>query len=389
MSKYGLPYQGSKNAIAEWIVGLLPGAENFYDLFAGGCAITHRALIEKRWKNYIANDIDDAPVLFLKAIHGELRDEKRWIRREDFARLKDTDSYVSICWSFGNNRTTYLYSKEIEPWKKALHYARVYGDYSLLKAFGIDSNGGRADITKHKEEYKEKYIRWWLEQQEYTKEQLDQLIANCQNDNKKEEAELREYLLTALKKSGLTQAEVNKRLGTQMCGHYFGQSQWAFPTEEEYKKMQAFLPLPIDYNEIVGLYRLRQSLERLEMLESLQRLQRLQSLESLERLEVFRKSYDEIEIKPNSVIYCDIPYENTAVYRAGDFDHKRFYDWAAEQKEPIFISSYNIADERFEEIAAKSKTTLFSGTGAKQCTEKLYTKKGEWVHFPETIFDLL
>ena len=37
MSKrYGLPYMGSKNQIAEWVVAQLPSAENFYDLFCGG-----------------------------------------------------------------------------------------------------------------------------------------------------------------------------------------------------------------------------------------------------------------------------------------------------------------------------------------------------------------
>lgn len=37
---YGLPYMGSKNKIAEWILSYLPKAENLYDLFCGGCAIT-------------------------------------------------------------------------------------------------------------------------------------------------------------------------------------------------------------------------------------------------------------------------------------------------------------------------------------------------------------
>lgn len=41
--RYGLPYKGSKNKIAERIVDFLPKAKNFYDLFAGGCAITHCA----------------------------------------------------------------------------------------------------------------------------------------------------------------------------------------------------------------------------------------------------------------------------------------------------------------------------------------------------------
>lgn len=38
---YGLPYLGSKSKIANDIISLFPPAENFYDLFAGGCAITH------------------------------------------------------------------------------------------------------------------------------------------------------------------------------------------------------------------------------------------------------------------------------------------------------------------------------------------------------------
>ena len=95
--QYGLPYQGSKNAIAEKIVSLFPAAENFYDLFAGGCAITHRAMIEGRWQNYYANDIDVIPSMFNSAVKGEFKNEKRWISREDFSRLKDNDLYVSIC----------------------------------------------------------------------------------------------------------------------------------------------------------------------------------------------------------------------------------------------------------------------------------------------------
>lgn len=34
--RYGLPYKGSKNSIAEWIVDELPPAETFVDLFCGG-----------------------------------------------------------------------------------------------------------------------------------------------------------------------------------------------------------------------------------------------------------------------------------------------------------------------------------------------------------------
>ena len=130
--RYGVPYTGSKNGIAKWVIDNLPRAKNFVDVFAGGCAITHAALLSGKYENFIANDLSPAPQLFLDAIHGKYRDEKRWISREDFFRLKDTDAYVKYCFSFGNDGQTYMYGKGIEPWKKALHYAIVYDDKRLI-----------------------------------------------------------------------------------------------------------------------------------------------------------------------------------------------------------------------------------------------------------------
>lgn len=153
MSRYGLPYKGSKNCIAKWVVDQLPSATNLYDIFGGGGAITHRAVEVGRWDNIYYNDINPKVIqLFKDAVAGKYRDEKRWISREDFFALKDTDYYVALCWSFGNNCEDYLYSKQIEPYKKALHYARVLGDVSLLRQMGIDGDGSRLWISKHKDE---------------------------------------------------------------------------------------------------------------------------------------------------------------------------------------------------------------------------------------------
>lgn len=121
LKRYGLPYMGSKSRIAPKIINLLPSAEKLYDVFAGGCAITHAALLSGKWSKVIANDITDAPKLFEDTINGKYHNEKRWISREDFFRLKDTDPYVRICWSFGNNQKYYLYSRQIEPYKQAVH----------------------------------------------------------------------------------------------------------------------------------------------------------------------------------------------------------------------------------------------------------------------------
>lgn len=125
---YGVPYMGSKNKLAERIVRMLPRAEVLVDAFAGGCAVTHAALISGKFGRVIANDISDAPSLFLDAMNGKFAHEERWISREEFHELRLTDPYVRLCWSFGSKGTTYIYGKEIEAYKHAVHkmvYART------------------------------------------------------------------------------------------------------------------------------------------------------------------------------------------------------------------------------------------------------------------------
>ena len=137
--KYGLPYKGSKNKLAERIVRLLPKRTHLIDLFCGGCAVSHAALMMCKYEHIHINDINwMCPTLFIDALNGKYNDENRWISREDFFRLKDTDPYVAVVWSFGNNLRDYLYSKEIEPLKKAIHYAMFFSDYSLGKELGHD-----------------------------------------------------------------------------------------------------------------------------------------------------------------------------------------------------------------------------------------------------------
>lgn len=137
--KYGLPYKGSKSRLAERIVRLLPRRTNLVDLFCGGCAVSHAALLMGKFKHIYINDINwMCPTLFMDALQGKYANDTRWISREDFFRLRDTDPYVAMVWSFGNNMRSYLYSKEIEPLKKAIHYALFFSDYSLAKALGHD-----------------------------------------------------------------------------------------------------------------------------------------------------------------------------------------------------------------------------------------------------------
>ena len=352
---YGLPYMGSKNKIAEWVVGHFPEKKHFYDLFAGGCAVTHCAMLKNKFETFTINDISKMTELFTDAISGKYADERRWISRKDFFALKDNDEYVRICWSFGNKGRNYLYSKEIEPWKKALHYACVYSDFSLMNEFGINTDGTRIDIKKNAAKYKEKYIRWYLKNVLKSPADYESLRSNLEVKIKDNSEKLRAYLLEGLKKAGKTRADVDRYIGTNgMAGHYFGRSQWEFPTREVYLKLQSLLYLPKNYDKIYGLQSLYESLQSLQSLQRLQRLQRLQSLQK------FRGDYRNVKIQPDSLIYCDIPYKNTVEYSDGGFDYESFYDWAEMQSEPVIISEYAMPAERFERIDFTEKRCLFS-----------------------------
>ena len=140
MRSYGIPYMGSKNKIAKWVLEHLPKAKNLYDVMCGGCAVTHCAMASGKYEKYYINDINGlSPKFFVDAIAGKFKDDDRWISREDFHGLKYTDPVVAYCWSFGNNPDKgYLYGAKIEPMKRAWHHAVYYKDYSLMAKFDID-----------------------------------------------------------------------------------------------------------------------------------------------------------------------------------------------------------------------------------------------------------
>ena len=119
--RYGIPIQGSKNKIAEWVVSALPPAEHLYDVFCGGGAITHCALMSGKWNCVHFSDISDTVTCVRGLLEGNIPDGSEWISREEFYRRKDSDPWVRLLWSFSNNQRDYLYSRKLEPYKKAVH----------------------------------------------------------------------------------------------------------------------------------------------------------------------------------------------------------------------------------------------------------------------------
>lgn len=104
----------------------------------------------------------------------------------------------------------------------------------------------------------------------------------------------------------------------------------------------------------------------------LQSLQRLQSLQSLQT------SYDQVEIQPDSIVYCDPPYQDTAQYITGNFDNTAFWNWCRQQTELVVVSEYAAPDD-FECVAVfNRRSKLQGGTVAIGCkSERLFIHKNK------------
>ena len=99
-------------------------------------------------------------------------------------------------------------------------------------------------------------------------------------------------------------------------------------------------------------------------------------MESLERLERHTGSYDQIEILPDSVIYCDIPYFGTDDYGV-EFDFDKFYDWCEKQTEQVFISSYWMPEDRFTCIKKITHRCCLSAVANNAVVEKVFMPKNQ------------
>lgn len=275
MANYGIPYMGSKNKIAELICKFIPPAENFYDLFGGGFAITHcMSMFKNKFKHLHYNEIEKTTVDFIQDIlNGKYNKDvfkPEFIDRETFFKNKDKCAYTRICWSFGNNQKGYLFGKDIENEKKSLHNAVVFEKFDDLATKLLGFNDFKSGLSIYQ-----------------------------------------------------------KRL-------------------------------------LIKQFLKRYQLQQLERLEQLQQLEQKKNFITLTS-----QSYDEVKIKPNSVIYCDPPYIGTAKYLSS-FDHKKFYNWALNHKYPVFISEYCMPKEFDVALSITKNTTISRAGKTKTLPEKLF-----------------
>lgn len=317
---YGLPYQGSKNRIARRLVDALPAAPALYDVFCGGCAVTHAAMLSGKYQRFVINDRRGwLPDAFRKAIHGGYAHEDRWISREDFERFKSTDAYAALCFSFGNDSRSYMYAHSLERYKRALHYAIFWRDFSPWRELCPEAADALASGLAPIEDRKQRRIQ----------------------------------------------------AGKFIVGSLRAQITAGTLTPDILKK-----PIYRQNRRSKGAMTIVETLQSLQSLISLERLQSLQSLESLPgALTAHSGDYRGLRFDEPGIIYCDPPYKDTTDHGkdyAEPFCHDEFYSWCETQKLPVYISEYQMPEERFVCVAEWDKVTTMAAKTTNHVTERLW-----------------
>ena len=331
---YGLPYKGSKRRLALKLLQHMPKAENFVDLFCGGCAVAHAALLGSRFQNVYINDLNPmCPQLFLDALQGKYNDDRRWISHEEFDRLKSTDPYVAFVWSFGNNLRNYLYSREVEPLKRAMHYAIFFGDYRPASEFGLDLSFCSRIADEHSRYLAVKhYVQRHLDADRFFVHPDRETFSSSGRDLQLESSE-RMRTVKNIGGGGYfnLQSYTSRRLLHQVA---ISRAARRYPT-----------PTPLRAPFAGG------------------------------QIHASSVDYREFQIPPHSVVYCDIPYIGTDDYQPDGlnrFDYESFYAWCREQREPLFVSSYSLPYEEFVCVAEFPHTCSLSAKRTNRVVERLF-----------------
>ena len=172
----GLPYQGSKKKISKKIVEIIK--QNFgtdepiYDIFGGGGAITAECILNGLEVHY--NDLDKD---ITNAFERVISQDREWIKtlivsRTEFTEIKakenkTTDDFLKLLVnSFGNDKKSYMYSKEISDLKYNLA-KEIIGNHDVF--------GGYKQTETYKKVISGAEWNWFNKKKVQSLEQLQQL----------------------------------------------------------------------------------------------------------------------------------------------------------------------------------------------------------------------
>lgn len=339
----GLPYKGSKKRISKKIVEIIKqnfGTEKpIYDIFGGGGAITAECLLNGLEVHY--NDLDGTVTSMFQKVVSEGRDYLKTllVSRDEFFKIREKekktvdDELKLLVNSFGNNRKTYLYSKEKSDIK-----------YNL--AIEIIKNHDAFDGYRKTETYIKNLQKF--KEQSCQKVQLQQL-------------------------GQLQQLSRLQQLGQ------FEQLEDLRVTNLDYKSFSnvenSILYLDPPYEGTAGYDKTRGARQVTPNVYKKMRQKLLKMPAGAVIVE------DDFEYKiGTSSNNQNRMYVKDLQNRDNNFDSTAFYDWAYEmsKKNIVLISSYEISDERFSCVYEfkKTKSTL-AAQGYGEKTEKLFMVKKE------------
>lgn len=398
---YGLPYMGSKNKLAEEIVNFLPQKKVLVDLFGGGGAISVCAGQSGKYEKIIYNELNTLIAeTFQKAINGEYENERRWVSREEFEKLKKTDGYVAICFSFSNNCNTYMYGPKIEPYKRAYHYAIVFDDFRQFNELFDDETTEK--IKKSVEgitDLKERRIKF--------SHALGDYILSLERCVTLESKEKLDTVKNTVDVHTTYIGHVNQHLQYKerfdLLKHTMNvknETRGSDSATQHIECQEKFDLLKHTMNMYGTPRNMCQNLEYQERLATLKHTLNMNALENcglgkdsithyigstfqnrvLEEspIEVFNKDYVDVELPSpeDCVIYCDIPYDKTYSYVTGGFDYEQFYKWCQEKTSEgyqIFVSSYELPEDLFIQVWEKQRHCKATSGSGKHVVEKIYT----------------
>ena len=341
---YGLPYQGSKNLIARELVQQMPRREYFVDLFAGGGAMWHAAVESGKYQRFLVNEYNAMQCYFLRDCAMGLYDYcNGWVTRNQFMRDIQKSKFLQAVWCFGN-KDGYFCAYVLEDWQRALFQAIEHNDFSEFQKIGFAGcNVTIEDIRLRTDWYRRKY-------QEYKFRDIDVIEQRIKQINEHYER-LREIIPTL---------PILENAGVKMITSQ----------EDDYLIKKRFIT--DRYN---GWCR-SEPHEHLERLRNFHK--QMDNFCAMDKTQFSSRSYEDVQIPDDALVYCDPPYINTTTDGYGEyiFNHELFYDWVREQKALVLVSEYNMPDD-FIPIWRKNKSVTLCGGSAKKSTESLFVHRSQ------------
>lgn len=371
----GILYLGSKKKISYDILSVIankaPHARYFFDLFGGGGAMSFNARANGYEVYY--NELDTNIYMFVDFLvnkkrefgkYGYLPDSfYKFVSREDFKQIKQVEpsvyrTFALINYSFGCCGRQYFCDKDKEIFKKAGHCFVLDNDKGCVDFYEslFKDSGSCSGVYRHLNKEVFPSMKW----------QDRRLL----------------FVGLTLKMEAIGVGKVARLFQK-------GSDRDTFNAVKNISQRDLF-DVIMKQGAEVKLKSYKGGVKRLSTIgafytNSLESLTRIENIPIGYNFNTSNVDYQDVKIHttPNdTIIYADPPYKGTIGYninKESAFDYNRFYDymiWLHKQGYNVFISEYNMPQDRFKEIWSKETYASFNVI-SKDCGAKSRSQRVE------------